>query len=78
MAPGVWIGVVIVAIGGLVFATSRFVSTASANIRVQLGQKLDKQAFVRRNERLGRFLGLSLILIGIVVSVLSQMVGQGS
>lgn len=78
MAPGVWIGMVIVAIGGLVFATSRLVSTASANIRVQLGQKLDKQAFVRRNDRLGRFLGLSLILIGIVVSVLSQMVGQGS
>ena len=77
MAPGAWFGLVVVALGGLMFAVSRPASTASANIRVQLGQKLDKQAFVRRNVRVGRVMGLSFVLIGVVIAILSETVGRG-
>jgi hypothetical protein len=77
MAPGAWFGLVVVALGGLMFAVSRPVSTASANIRVQLGQKLDKQAFVRRNVRVARIMGLSFVLIGVVIAILSETVGRG-
>jgi len=77
MAPGAWFGLVVVALGGLMFAVSRPVSTASANIRVQLGQKLDKQAFVRRNVRVARIMGLSFVLLGVVIAILSETVGRG-
>lgn len=76
MAPGVWFGLAVVVIGGLIFAVSRLVSTTSANIRLQLGQKMDKQAFVRRNVRITRVMGLSFVLIGVVIAILSQTVGR--
>lgn len=77
MTPGVWFGLAVIVIGVLGFAVSRLVSTASANIRIQLGQKLDKQVFVRRNILVVRIMGLAFVLIGVVI-ILSQVLGRAS
>jgi hypothetical protein len=78
MSGGVWFGLAVAAFGGLMFAASRIASTVSANIRIQLGQKLEKEAFVRRNVHIARIVGLAVVLVGIAIAILSQTVGRMS
>lgn len=78
MNGGVLFGAALAALGCLMFAASRLGSRASAGIRLQFGQKLDKGAFIRRNTRIARIMGMFVILCGAVIAILSVTVGRGA
>lgn len=78
MNGAVLFGLVLTVFGCLMFAVGRVASTLSANIRVQLGQKLEKAAFIRRNVRIARIMGVIVVLVGFAMAVFGLTVGRAS
>lgn len=76
MNGGVLFGLALTVFGCVMFAVGRVASTVSANIRVQLGQKLEKAAFIRRNVRIARIMGMVVVVIGTAIAILSLTMGR--
>ncbi|WP_284982329.1 hypothetical protein [Arthrobacter sp. efr-133-TYG-118] len=77
MDPGLVFGLAIVALGCVCFAVSRPLSAVSAKIRIELGQKLDKQAFISRNGWVLRIMALVFVILGLAIAILGE-IGRGA